>query len=121
MFDPIKVSKINPIKDFVLVKDMNFRERITTGGIILPTDNGKSEGIRPRWGEVYAVGPDQTDVQVGEWVLVAHGRWTRGSTIEDDTGVHVVRRIDTNDILMVSDEPPAGDDTMSNAISGNPV
>jgi co-chaperonin GroES (HSP10) len=121
MLAPTKINRLKPIKDYVLVSDMNFRERITTGGIVLLSDNGKSDGIRPRWGQVYAVGPEQKDVQVGEWVCVAHGRWTRGSEIEDENGVHTVRRIDTNDILLVSDEPPAGDDTMSNAISGNPV
>jgi hypothetical protein len=37
-------------------------------------------------------------------VLVAHGRWTRGINIEDESGQHTVRRIDVNDILAVSDE-----------------
>ena len=119
--EPIKIKRLKPIKDYILVTDMNFRERITTGGIVLLSDNGKSDGIRPRWCQVYAIGPNQTEVKVGEWVCVAHGRWTRGSQIEDETGVHTVRRIDNNDILLVSDEPPSGDDTMSNAISGNSV
>ena len=119
--EPIKIKRLKPIKDYILVTDMNFRERITTGGIVLLSDNGKSDGIRPRWCQVYAIGPNQTEVKVGEWVCVAHGRWTRGSQIEDETGVHTVRRIDNNDILLVSDEPPPGDDTMSNAISGNSV
>jgi hypothetical protein len=44
-------------------------------------------------------------VQVGQWVLVAHGRWTRGVDIVDNTGTkHTVRKIDINDILCVSDE-----------------
>jgi hypothetical protein len=47
--------------------------------------------------------------------LVAHGRWTRGIEIEDDTGVHTIRRVDADDILLMSDEQPS-DETMSDAI-----
>jgi hypothetical protein len=47
--------------------------------------------------------------------LVAHGRWTRGVKIEDDEGEKTIRKIDPNDILMVSDEPMI-DDTMSDKV-----
>jgi len=113
--NPIKIKSITPIGDHVIVSDMNFKERITTSGIVLLSDNGKSAGIRPRWAQVYAVGPAQTDVRVGEWICVDHGRWTRGVDIEDASGVHTIRRIDVNDILMVSDTQP-NDDTISNAV-----
>jgi len=113
--NPIKIKSITPIGDHVIVSDMNFKERITTGGIVLLGDNGKSSGIRPRWAQVYAVGLKQTDVCVGEWICVAHGRWTRGVEIEDASGIHTIRRIDVNDILMVSDSQP-NDDTISNAV-----
>jgi hypothetical protein len=96
---------------------MEFRERITTGGLILPNDNGQATGIRPRWGRVYAVGPEQTSVSVGEYVCIAHGRWTRGLEIEDGQGTRTIRRIDPSDILLVSDELPQ-DDTMSEALDG---
>jgi co-chaperonin GroES (HSP10) len=62
-------EQISRTGDSVIVEDMEFDVRITQTGIILPNDNGKSSGIRPRWGRVYAVGPEQTDVRVGEWVL----------------------------------------------------
>jgi hypothetical protein len=61
------------------------------------------------------VGPEQHDVEIGQWICVAHGRWTRGIEIEDDQSVKTLRRIDPNDILLVSDTPPL-DDTMSDAI-----
>ena len=83
--------------------------------ILLLNDNGKSTGIRPRWGQVYAVGPDQHDVRVGEWVCVAHGRWTRGIDIEDENGKHTLRRVDPKDILLSADELP-DDLTFSDAI-----
>ena len=94
---------------------MEFDVRITQTGLILPNDNGKSLGIRPRWGRVYAVGPEQTDVRVGEWVCVAHGRWTRGLDIEDNDVKRTVRKIDPKDILMSADERP-NDLTFSDAI-----
>lgn len=108
-------DQIRPLNDSVIVTDMVFDERISTGGIILMNDNGKSTGIRPRWGRVYAVGPDQHSVRVGEWVCVAHGRWTRGLDIEDNGVKHTLRRVDPNDILMSADEQPQ-DVTFSDAI-----
>jgi co-chaperonin GroES (HSP10) len=107
--------QIHPLNDSVIVTDMTFDERFTTGGIVLLNDNGKSTGIRPRWGQVYAVGPDQTEVTVGQWVCVAHGRWTRGIEVEDETGKKTLRRIDPKEIMLVSDEQPQ-DETFSAAI-----
>lgn len=111
----LKREQLKPLNDSVIVGDMVFDERITTGGIVLLNDNGKSLGIRPRWGRVYAVGPEQQDVKVGEWVCIAHGRWTRGIDIEDESGKQTLRRVDPKDILLQSDEQP-NDETFSTAI-----
>ena len=111
----LKREQLKALNDSVIVGDMVFDERISTGGIVLLNDNGKSLGIRPRWGRVYAVGPDQQDVKVGEWVCIAHGRWTRGIEIEDETGKQTLRRVDPKDILIQSDEQP-NDETFSTAI-----
>ena len=111
----IRREQLQALNDSVIVGDMVFDERITTGGIVLLNDNGKSLGIRPRWGRVYAVGPDQQDVRVGEWVCIAHGRWTRGIEIEDEDGKQTLRRVDPKDILIQSDEQP-NDETFSTAI-----
>jgi len=108
-------DQLKALTDSVIVGEMVFTERFTNSGIVLPTDNGKSSGIRPRWGQVYAVGPEQKDVRPGEWVCVAHGRWTRGIDIEDETGKHTLRRVDPKDILMSADEQP-DDLTFSEAI-----
>ena len=116
-FDPnqISISKFQPLNDTVIVSDMAFDQRITTSGIILLNDNGKGTGIRPRWGRVYAIGPKQKDVTVGQWICVAHGRWTRGVEVEDETGPKTIRKIDPKDILLVADQQPQ-DDTMSDAV-----
>jgi len=111
----LKRKQIVPLKNSVIVSDMIFDSRITTSGIIIPSDNGKSTGIRPRWGQVYAVGPDQQDVVPGQWICIEHGRWTRGIDIEDENGKVTLRRVDPKDIMMISDELP-NDDTFSTAI-----
>jgi hypothetical protein len=41
------------------------------------------QGIVPRWARVYSVGPEQEDIKVGQYVLVSHGRWTRGIEVTD--------------------------------------
>ncbi len=112
---PTKIKSLRALHDTVLVEDMNFSGRTLTSGIILPSDNGKSSGIRPRWGRVYAIGHAHSDVRPGQWICVAHGRWTRGIEIEDEQGVRTIRRIDPKDILLISDSQP-DDDTMSDAV-----
>jgi co-chaperonin GroES (HSP10) len=47
---------VHPLKDGIIVEDMNFGERKTRSGLILLEDDGKLQGIRPRWAKVYAVG-----------------------------------------------------------------
>jgi co-chaperonin GroES (HSP10) len=100
-----KVESLKPLNDTIIVSEMHFGERLSEGGIILRNDDTKSLGIRPRWGKVYAVGPKQLDVKVGQYIMVAHGRWTRGIKIEDGDGEQIIRKVDPNDILLVSDEP----------------
>jgi co-chaperonin GroES (HSP10) len=110
-------NQIKALHDHVIVSEMIFDQRITQSGLILMNDNGTTLGIRPRWGRVYAVGPNQKEISVGQWICVAHGRWTRGLDIEDETGRHTIRRIDPEDILLItdSDQMPQ-DDSMSTAI-----
>lgn len=114
-FEPHKINKdqLKPLKDYIVVMDMKFDERISHGGIVLLNDDMKSSGIRPRWAQIYKFGPEyKGDLKEGQWICVSHGRWTRGLDIEDETGKHTLRRVDPNDILLVSDEP-VNDFTMS--------
>jgi len=114
MSKKVLLSKLKPIRNNIVIINMNFEARVTAGGIVLPSDDGKSEGVRHRWGEVYAVGPEQEDVKSGDWILLEHGRWSRGFIVMDDSGNDItIRRADPNGILMVSDEKPA-DDTFGN-------
>ena len=97
---------IKPLGKNVIVRDMNFEGRTLDSGIVLLGDDGKTDGIRPRWAQVYTVGPDQTDVAVGQWVLLEHGRWSRGIKITKDGEEFTIRRADPDAIMMVSDEEP---------------
>lgn len=108
----IDSNTFNVLKDTILVYDMEFNERITRSGIILPDDDMKSAGIRPRWGKVYKVGKDIDFISPGQHILVAHGRWTRGQAIEDENGEKIIRKVDPKDVLMVSDTP-IEDETLS--------
>lgn len=100
-------QEITPLKKRIIVKNMHFGETTTKGGIILMDDDGKEHGVHPRWAEVHAIGKDQKDVKVGQWVMVAHGRWTRTFIIESEKGEkQECRMIDENDILLVSDTEP---------------
>ena len=103
-------GNILPLKDKVFISDMEFGAQKTSTGLYIPSANGKSSGISPRWGKVWAIGPEQKDVQLGEWILVEHGRWTRTIDVEQDDGsVLEVRMIDSDAIMMSANEKPAED------------
>lgn len=105
----VKDRDITPLHKRVLVSDMFFGEKKTKGGIILMDDDGTESGIHPRWCKVYAVGSKQEDVKVGQWLLVAHGRWSRALKVVKNNEELDVRMIDENDILLVSDLKPNND------------
>ena len=98
-------GEFKPLRDGILVRNMEFGEQRTAGGLIVMSDDGKSTGIHPRWGEVIAVGKEQEDVVVGQYVLVAHGRWSRGFELNGET----VRTVDPKDVLGIQDEEPNND------------
>ena len=100
-------GNIVPLPDNILVADMNFEEQTTASGIIIQSDDGKSHGVKPRWCRVWAIGPDQHDVKVGEWIYIEHGRWTRGIKVDDNGNEIIIRRVDTNAILLQADERPS--------------
>ena len=96
---------IRPLHDTIILTNLETGERKSAGGIIISDDDGKEHGIRARWAQIYAIGPEQNDVKVGEWVLMQHGRWTRGVNITDAEGDKTIRCVDPKDCMLVSDEP----------------
>jgi len=111
-----QVDGVRALHDHVLIRDMNFGARKLASGIFLLNDDGKTEGIRPRWARVYAVGPDQKDVAIGQWVFIEHGRWSRGMEVEIDGEIFTLRKADPKCIIFVSDDEPDIDDTTSTTV-----
>ena len=95
-----------PYGDKVFVKNMNFGEQSSPAGIIITGDDMKTRGVHPRWGQVHAKGPkNEDDYQVGDWVLVEHGRWTRGFVLGDEEKT-IARMIDNDCVLAWDHNPP---------------
>jgi len=111
-----QIKSLSVIRDHILVTEMTFKERKLSSGIVLLNDDGKTSGIRPRWAKVYAVGPEQTEIQVGQWIFVEHGRWSRGIEVEVDNEQLTLRRVDPKSIIFVSDQEPDQDDTISDSV-----
>jgi hypothetical protein len=100
-------GKLSPIKNRVIVSDMHFGEQIRKSGLILTGDDGTSRGIYPRWCKVHAKGPENEDeYSVGDWILVEHGRWTRGVDIDEGNGERTLRMVEAESIMGWSKEPP---------------
>lgn len=115
-------GKITPLRDNVFVTNMDFGEQVTTSGIVVVSDDGKSTGIHPRWAQVWAIGPDQEDVNIGEWILIEHGRWTRTIKYEDNTGTDIdLRMVENKAILLSADEKPNDVQRMASVGAGSNV
>ena len=100
---------LRAIGNRVLVTDMYFGEQKTAGGLIIKDDDGTTRGIYPRWARVYDKGPDnKDDYAVDDWILIEHGRWTRGMLVDDGTGEKEYRMVESESILAVSNEKPEG-------------
>jgi len=102
------IKDFTPMKDYVFVTNLEHGQQKTKTGIIIMDDDMKDNGIKPRWAQVYKVGDKCTDLSVGDWVLIEHGRWTSGFDVEPDNGEKVrLWRIDYPEgILLVSETDP---------------
>lgn len=105
----ISANDIAAVGNRVLVTDMHFGEQTTASGLILSSDDGKTRGIYPRWAKVHRKGPKNNDpYEVGEWILIEHGRWTRGVKLETETDGEIeVRMVEAESVLAYSNEKPA--------------
>lgn len=101
------IKNIKPVRNRVIVYDMHFGEQRTSSGLILTDDNGTARGIYPRWGRVYEKGPENNEeYQIDDWVLVEHGRWTRGIKIQDEQGEKQIRMVEAESIMGWSKTKP---------------
>ena len=103
----VQAKRVTPLRDGIIVEEMKFGMSTTSKGLIILSDDGSNHGIKPRWARVYSVGPDQKEISVGQYILIEHGRWTRGIEVVDpESGEEtVIRKVDNDNILAVSNEP----------------
>jgi hypothetical protein len=86
---------------------MDMGEMKTAGGIVVQSDDGKAHGVKPRWAKVYKIGSEvDLDLEIGQWVLIEHGRWTRRIKIDDGEGVKEFQKVEVKSIMAVSDQRP---------------
>jgi co-chaperonin GroES (HSP10) len=102
-------GNLKPIKTRVLVTDMNFEAYKTKSGLIIPGDDGVVHGIKPRWAKVLAVGPKApSDLKEGDWILIQHGRWSRGIKMQDPKSkeTKTIWMVESESILLRGDHKP---------------
>lgn len=98
------MDHLTPLKDHVIVKNLDFGSQITRGGIILLDDDGSERGIHPRWAQVWRVGANVKDLKTDDWILIEHGRWSRTSKVDVDGKDVKINRVDyPNGVLLVGD------------------
>lgn len=100
------IAKLRPLHDDVLVHNMDMGEMTTSSGIVVRSDDGKAHGVKPRWAQVYKVGPSQQYIKEGDWVLIEHGRWTRKIKIDDGESIKEIQKIEWQSVLATADERP---------------
>lgn len=105
----LNVTKGKPraVNNRVLVTDMHFGEQTTASGLVIKSDDGTTRGIYPRWAKVYGKGPQNTDpYEIGQWILIEHGRWTRGFKVDDGDSEKDLRMVEAESVLAYADEKP---------------
>ena len=99
--------QVRPLPKDILVHNMDLGEQKTQSGIIIQSDDGKAHGVKPRWAQVYKKGDKcELDVEVGQWVLIEHGRWTRKIKIDDGDSVKEIQKVEVASVIAVTDERP---------------
>lgn len=87
------MAGIRAIRDNILCINADFGDYVSEAGLIIKSNIKDSQGITPRWMQVFEIGPEINWLQSGQWVLVEYGRWTESIEMQDD-------RFDTDDNKM---------------------
>ena len=99
--------QVRPLRQDILVYNMDMGEQVTSSGIVIQSDDGKAHGVKPRWAQVYKVGSEcELDVNAGQWILIEHGRWTRKIKIDDGESIKEVQKVEVKAVIAVADEKP---------------
>lgn len=77
--------------------------RTLGSGLLVPDQDAETSGIRPRWFKIHSIGEKVNSVSEGQYVLVAHGRWSNGIKVDEELEVWL---LDNDELLGVSDTNP---------------
>jgi co-chaperonin GroES (HSP10) len=97
--------KLAPLNDSIIfefldeIQDGYFATK-TKSGIILQTQNPELNATLPRWGKVYAVGPEVKDVAVNDLILIAPLHWSTNFKF----GEKRYNRAFEKDVLLIADD-----------------
>jgi len=103
------MTMIRPLQNRVLAELQGLDQRVTASGIVIASENGKDRGIRPRWAKAVLVGEGIDWVKPGQYILVAHGRWSRQFECEHNGEKLKLVHLDNKECLIVTDEEPMDD------------
>jgi co-chaperonin GroES (HSP10) len=103
------MSTVRPLRERILAELLGLDERVTASGIVIAGENGKDRGVRPRWAKVHLVGEGIDWVKPGQYLLVAHGRWSRQFEAEHNGEKLKLVHLDNKECLIVCDELPNDD------------
>lgn len=97
--------KLRPLNDSIIfeflddIRDGTFVPK-TKSGIILTNQDSDANANNPRWGKVYAVGPEIEDIITGEFILVAPLRWTPAFKFDGNRYSKTIEK----EVLLVANE-----------------
>lgn len=69
-------------------------------GLLISSEDTYQTNL-PRWGRATHVGPDVTDVQPGDYIMIEPGKWTTGFRVNDEK----FWKTDESVIMATSDSP----------------
>ena len=103
------MTKVKAMRDKILAEmiDKPDQEKKTAGGIIITEKDATESAVRPRWFKVYSVGDGIDWITEGKYVLVDHGRWSKGMQEGNDLKLYL---LDNKDCLLESENNPMDDD-----------
>ena len=108
--------KLRALNNKILCHFIEKGEQTSRGGIIMMDDDAREGGIRPRWMQVYSVGPEVRDITEGQWIMVEHGRWTHGMTMRNEANEEfTLWSAEEESVLLISDEEPEMDRAQTSA------
>jgi len=71
---------IECLDDTLYIEKIEYGERTLKNGFIIPTETMDHFGnfVRPRWAKVLYKADNIKNVNIGDYILLSHGRWSSG-------------------------------------------